>query len=266
MRIRRIVFAGLGVLAFLVAVILTQMSADESRWSNFGISVGLSIGLAVFMWFITDGLRADIKQVLGNQDELANRVDELMKTIRLGSEGNEDLGPLVRRVSSIVDLLKGIIAQLGRLSGETLGILDGVLTALDVQIIDRSNSNQVRPDNRWTTATTSIKTAVQTGPINPNSTKSPGTVWDQTREIKYSLRTILRRVQALEKLEKEEPNKDSSLNAILERVNALEKKELHHSLDQLRESIEELKTQLKDEEAMINDDSAGDQLQSKDKT
>ena len=239
MRIRRRVFAGLGVLAFLVAVILTQMSADESRWSNFGISVGLSIGLAVFMWFITDGLRADIKQVLGNQDELADQVDKLLKTIRLGSEGIEDQD---RRVSIIADLLDGIIAQLGRLSGETLGILDGVLTALDVQIIDRSNSNQVRPDNRWTTATTSIKTAVQTGPINPNSTTWPETVWDQTRAI------------------------NSSLNAILNRVNALEKEELHHSLDQLRESIEELKTQLKDEEAMINDDSAGDQLQSKDKT
>ena len=162
----------------------------------------------------------------------------------------------------IAHLLDGIIAHLGRLSGETLGILDGVLTALDVQIIDRSNSNQVRPDNRWTTATTSIKTAVQTGPINPNSTKSPGTVWDQTREIKYSLRTILRRVQALEKLEKEEPNKDSSLNAISKK----QKTELNDSLGQLRKIIEELKTQLKDEEAMINDDSAGDQLQSKDQT
>ena len=262
MRIRRIVFAGLGVLAFLVAVILTQMSADESRWSNFGISVGLSIGLAVFMWFITDGLRADIKQVLGNQDELAKQVDKLMKTIGLGSEGIEDRDPLVRRVNTIAGLLDGIIAHLGRLSGETLGILDGVLTALDVQIIDRSNSNQVRPDNRWTTATTSIKTAVQTGPINPNSTKSPGTVWDQTREIKYSLRQILRRVQALEKLEKEEPNKDSSLNAISKK----QKTELHHSLDQLRESIEELKAQLKDEEAVINDDSAGDQLPIQDQT
>ena len=46
----------------------------------------------------------------------------------------------------------------------------------------------------------------------------------------------------------------------------LEKTELNDSLGQLRKIIEELKTQLKDEEAMINDDSAGDQLQSKDKT
>ena len=92
MRNRRRVFAGLGVLAFLAAVILTQMSADESRWSNFGISVGLSIGLAVFMWFITDGLRADIKKVLGNQDELADHVDKLMKTIGEGTEGTEGTG------------------------------------------------------------------------------------------------------------------------------------------------------------------------------
>ena len=241
MRIRRIVFAGLGVLAFLVAVILTQMSADESRWSNFGISVGLSIGLAVFMWFITDGLRADIKQVLGNQDELANRVDELMKTIRLGSEGIEDRDPLVRRVNTMADLLDGIIEQLGRLSGETLGILDGVLTALDVQIIDRSNSNQVRPIQfppRWDIAkgSTSMRTAFTNG---PNLFK---TVRQQQDEIHVKLR------------------------AILDRFNALEKKELHHSLDQLRESIDELKTQLKDEEAVINEDSARDQPQSEDQT
>ena len=258
MRIRRTVFAGLGVLAFLVAVILTQMSADESRWSNFGISVGLSLGLAVFMWFITDGLRADIKMVLGNQDELADHVDELMETIGKRTEGTE-----VGRVDSIVDLLKKMTDQLITLGSETLGILDGVLTALGVQLNDTVvGTPKVRPGNRWTTATTSIKTAVQTGPINPNSTKSPGTVWDQTREIKYSLRTILRRVQALEKLEKEEPNKDSSLNAISKK----QKTELHHSLDQLRESIEELKAQLKDEEAVINDDSAGDQLPNEDQT
>ena len=49
-------------------------------------------------------------------------------------------------------------------------------------------------------------------------------------------------------------------------MNALEKEELHHSLDQLRESIEELKTQLKDEEAVFKEDSAGDQLPSEDQT
>ena len=255
MRIRRIVFAGLGVLAFLVAVILTQMSADESRWSNFGISVGLSIGLAVFMWFITDGLRADIKMVLGNQDELASHVDELMKTIGKRTEGTE-----VGRVDSIVDLLKKMTDQLITLGSETLGILDGVLTALGVQLNDTVvGTPKVRPGNRWTTATTSIKTAVQTGPINPNSTTSPGTVWDQTRAINRSLSDILKRVKALEK---EEKNKNSSLNAISKK----QKTELNDSLGQLRKIIEELKTQLKDEEAMINDDSAGDQLQSKDQT
>ena len=238
MRIRRIVFAGLGVLAFLVAVILTQMSADESRWSNFGISVGLSIGLAVFMWFITDGLRADIKQVLGNQDELADQVDELMKTIGVRSEGIEDRDPLVRRVNTIAGLLNDIIAQLGRLSGETLGILDGVLTALDVEIEDVSQKRPFKNPTRWKIAkgSTSMRTAFTN---DPNLFM---TVRQRQDDIHVSLR------------------------AMLDRVNALEKKELHHSLDQLRESIEELKTQLKDEEATINDDSAGDQLLSEDQT
>ena len=241
MRTRRTVFAGLGVLAFLVAVILTLMSADESRWSNFGISVGLSIGLAVFMWFITDGLRADIKQVLGNQDELAKQVDELMKTIGQDSEGIEDQDPLVRRVNSVVKMLDQIIAELGKLSGETLGVLDGVLTALDVQIIDRSNSNQVRPiqtPTRWNIAkgSTSMRTAFADGP------------------------NLFKRVRQQQDI------LHGSLNTLLQNVKNLEKTELNDSLGQLRESIEELKTQLKDEEAMINDDSAGDQLQSKDKT
>ncbi len=255
MRIRRTVFAGLGVLAFLVAVILTLMSADESRWSNFGISVGLSIGLAVFMWFITDGLRADIKQVLGNQDELANHVDELMKTIGKGTEGTEDQDPLVRRVNTIAGLLNGIIAQLGRLSGETLGILDGVLTALDVEIDDGTQKRPIQIPTRWKIAkgSTSMRTAFAAG---PNSFKR---VRQQQDDIHVSVKAILKMVNALEK---KELNINSSLNAISEK----QKKELHHSLDQLRESIEELKTQLKDEEAIINDDSAGDQLQSKDQT
>lgn len=46
----------------------------------------------------------------------------------------------------------------------------------------------------------------------------------------------------------------------------LEKTELNNSLGQLRRSIDELKTQLKDEEAVINEDSARDQLQSEDET
>ena len=257
MRIRRIVFAGLGVLAFLVAVILTQMSADESRWSNFGISVGLSIGLAVFMWFITNGLRADIKQVLGNQDELAKQVDELMKTIGQDSEGIEDQDPLVGRVNKIVIMLGQIIAELGKLSGETLGVLDGVLTALDVQLEDNSKRPGIlkqRPGNRWSiippspprkTAVASIKAAVEDGP-------SPSRI--------ESLKTKLKAV------EQKQDTVNGSLNTLLNNVRNLEKTELNDSLGQLRKIIEELKTQLKDEEAMINDDSAGDQLQSKDKT
>ena len=257
MRIRRIVFAGLGVLAFLVAVILTQMSADESRWSNFGISVGLSIGLAVFMWFITDGLRADIKQVLGNQDELAKQVDELMKTIGQDSERIEDQDPLVGRVNKIVIMLGQIIAELGKLSGETLGILDGVLTALDVQLEDngiRPGIRKQRPGNRWSiippspptkTAVASIKAAVEDGP-------SPS----RMEGLKTNLQAV----------EKKQDILHGSLNTLLENVKNLEKTELNDSLGQLRKIIEELKTQLKDEEAMINDDSAGDQLQSKDQT
>ena len=247
MRIRRTVFAGLGVLAFLVAVILTQMSADESRWSNFGISVGLSIGLAVFMWFITNGLRADIKQVLGNQDELAKQVDELMKTIGQDSEGIEDQDPLVGRVNSIVKMLDRIIAELGKLSGETLGVLDGVLTALDVQLDDSLHSTRGRPGQRWSIkqSSTSIKTAVEKGPLS-----------SRMQSLEANVDSIRRKQDSL----------NGFFNSLLQNVINLDKTELNDSLGQLRKIIEELKTQLKDEEAVFKEDSAGDQLQSKDKT
>ena len=63
-------------------------------------------------------------------------------------------------------------------------------------------------------------------------------------------------------LEQEEKNKNSSLNAISKK----QKTELNDSYSQLRKIIEELKTQLKDEEAVFKEDSAGDQLQIEDQT
>lgn len=209
MRNRRRVFAGLGVLAFLAAVVLTQMSADESKWSNFGNSVGLSIGLAVFLWFMTEGLRDDvkqvrddIKQVLGNQDELANHVDELMKTIG-ETEGTEPgrVDRIVGLLNKMEDRLNEMTNRLTTIDNETLGILDGVLTALDVQLKETVGSRKVRPGNRWSIdppsrkpAADSIKAAAEKGP-SPSLWQSleadVKSVWGKQGGLHSSLNSLL---------------------------------------------------------------------------
>lgn len=150
---KRKIVAGLGLVGFAGAVVLIQNSSDMSKWSNFGANVGLSIGVSVFVWFLTEDLRARLLNIETLQRTANDELVNLRNVIETSKELSEAQRNLLNRVTAVLDA-HGLL--LNKIGDETLGNLDGVLTALGVILEDQNDPPMVRPSSphRWKLAGT----------------------------------------------------------------------------------------------------------------
>ena len=149
MSTKRKIVAGLGLVGFVGAVVLIQNSSDMSKWSNFGANVGLSIGVSVFVWFLTDDLRERLSRIADLQVITQTEIETLKGFFETPDIPENQRGIL----DQILKVLSSLAAQLSVVGHETEGILDGVLTALEVKLDDSmstQNQSSIRPSGgRW---------------------------------------------------------------------------------------------------------------------
>ena len=142
---KRKIVAGLGLLGSVGAVGLTQISSDMSKWPNFGANVGLSIGVSVFVWFLTDNLRERLfSKIADLQSAVGSELAQLKSDLETSKDWTETQQNQLKKVLDIVNTHSSVLTAI---DDEISEILDGVLTALDVKLED--NEHQVRGSSQF---------------------------------------------------------------------------------------------------------------------
>lgn len=240
---KRKIVAGLGLLGSVGAVGMTQISSDMSKWPNFGANVGLSIGVSVFVWFLTDNLRERLfSKIADLQSAVGSELAQLKSDLETSKDWTETQQNQLKKVLDIVNTHSSVLTAI---DDEISEILDGVLTALDVKLEDNEHqergSSQFRPASaRWQVsgASQSVKGLIQGERRQTNEAMSKA-----RRTSKILTLRIFKVLEELEIILSKEGSHD------------LEKNEATKGHAQLRDQLNALKKMIED----INKNASVDQ-------
>lgn len=153
--IKRVSWGALGVLCFALAVLGTIQARGDSKWWIFLVNIALGVAVSVFVWFVTEPLKERLDDLREMAEETRTAVKELLEAIEVEDE-TEPGRKLDRKIGVAIGSLETQVGMLSRrlteLDVEVDGLLDGVLTALDVRIDDARDRGSRPGPARWQVA------------------------------------------------------------------------------------------------------------------